>query len=85
MDLAALWAEVSRIYKLLKNGWKAFVRDLNNLLEIQALNLKVEGEKENKIYRIWIRLEWATEITETAFFERAKNFPKAKTGFGLQG
>jgi Fic family protein len=85
MDLSVLWSEVSRVYKPLKNGWKAFIRDINNLLEIEALDFEVEGEKETRKYRLWIKLDWATEITETAFFERAKNFPKAKTGFGLHG
>jgi Fic family protein len=85
MELAPLWNELQIVYRPLKNGRKAFVRDLNNLLEIEALDLQVEGEKDNRKHRLVLRLDWATEITETAFFERAKKFLKAKTGIHLQG
>jgi len=70
-------------YKGLKDAHKAVIRDLNSLLHIRALELQVSGD-QGKRYDLTIRLEWATEITETDFFERLRSLPKAKTYALLQ-
>ncbi len=73
-------------YKHLKDSWKAYVRDLNNLIELKAIYLTSEdGADRNKTFLLHLRLEWATEVTETSFFEQVKKFPKAKTGLFIQG
>ena len=79
IDVVELYDSLSPTYRNLKNPWKAFTRDLVYLLTLNAI--EVEG-----VDRVWIRirLEWPTEITETAFFERVSQFPKAKTYKFLQ-
>lgn len=63
-------------YHSLSNPYKALIRDLNYLIRLKAIGYeKLEGNR----YRIFIRLEWPTEITETEFFARVKEMPKAKT------
>jgi hypothetical protein len=63
-------------YSSLKNPEKALVRDLAQLIHLNAISVRRDDKKF-----LWIdlRLEWPTEITETDFFERVKSFPKAKT------
>lgn len=66
--------KVGLIYKELSNPQKALIRDLNYLLRLHAIRYT----KEQNIYTFFVRLEWATEITESEFFERIKKLPKAK-------
>jgi len=76
LDLDQLVNAVDRHYFQLKNPTKALIRDVNQLISLRAITAeKIEAGK----YRIRLRLEWATEITETAFFEAVKRFPQAKT------
>ena len=76
LELEQLVNAVDRHYFQLKNPMKALIRDVNQLISLRAITAeKSEAEK----YRIRLRLEWATEITETAFFEAVKRFPQAKT------
>lgn len=74
------WPEVIRrtspAYAPLGNPTKALVRDVLSLSALGAV--KVEKVGDNR-YRLRVRLEWPTEITETAFFEKLKELPKAKT------
>ena len=81
MDLEEIIRKTSDSYGSLKNPRKAIVRDLNNLIGLKAV--KFEKLPDNR-YRLGVRLEWPTEITETAFFERLKALPKAKTYSFLQ-
>ncbi len=76
MEEEALYNRVYSGYSKLKHPVFAFYRDLFDLIHIKAIrdNRGNPGE-----YRVWIRLEWPTEITETDFFERMKHLPKAKT------
>jgi Fic family protein len=67
--------KVGLIYKNLSNPHKALIRDLNYLLGLHAIGYT----KEQNIYTFFVRLEWATEITESEFFEKTKQLPKAKT------
>ena len=60
----------------LKNPHKALIRDLNNLHNLKAIAFEKVGENK---WNIFVRLEWPTEITETEFFKKLKELPKAKT------
>ena len=76
LELPQLITAVERHYFQLKNPTKALIRDVNQLISLRAIT----AEKiETGTYRIRLRLEWATEITHTEFFEAVKSFPKAKT------
>ena len=74
------WQEIVRrtasVYATLSNPFKALVRDVNSLSALGAVRVDKLGEGR---YRLGVRLEWPTEITETAFFEKLKELPKAKT------
>ena len=63
-------------YNSLRNPMKALVRDINGLIQLRAISFK---KLENNQYEFSVRLEWPTEITETEFFKRVKEMPKAKT------
>lgn len=77
MGLVELMKKSAHFYEPhLKNPKKAVFRDLNYLINLGAITAE---ELEDHTIRISINLNWPTEITETAFFEKAKNFPRAKT------
>ncbi len=76
IELERLRQIIESAYSGLKNPWAGLVRDLLNLRELNAIEITRIGEDQ---YEISIRLEWPTEITETEFFEKIKNYPKAKT------
>ena len=63
-------------YHELGNARKALIRDINYLIGLHAVGFaKLPDDK----YELFVRLEWPTEITETEFFKRVKQMPKAKT------
>lgn len=66
-------------YKDLTDPMRAFVRDLNGLSALRATVVNKEGVRETEKYMVSIRLEWATEITETAFYQEINKLPAAKT------
>ena len=76
MDWQEVIRRTSSAYATLGNPLKALVRDVNSLAALGALKVEKLGEGR---YRLGVRLEWPTEITETAFFEKLKELPKAKT------
>lgn len=73
--LETLHKKVVVFYKDLKNPTKAFYRDLNELISLRAISYT----KHENIYNMFVRLEWATEITESDFFQKSKELPKAKS------
>jgi len=75
-DLHRLYSKVGLIYKVLHNPWKAYIRDLNHLIDIGAI---IATKKGDNAYDIEVNLSWATEITESKFFETIKKLPKSKT------
>ena len=75
ITLAELTKRTAHFYKV-KNPWKALIRDLNYLVELKAIG--AEASQERTGHRIFIRLEWPTQITETEFFRQVKAMPKAK-------
>jgi len=60
-SLFSIYNRVYREYESLKAPQKAFVRDINYLTRLNAIHVALE----DKLYYVSIRLEWATEITET--------------------
>lgn len=63
-------------YRTLNSPYKALTRDLNYLIRLGAINFE---KLQPNGYRLFARLEWPTEVTETEFFARVKQMPKAKT------
>lgn len=76
MDLGDFVTMMKPRYTGLKNGTKAMARDVNHLLALNAI--RVDGPEKGP-WTIAVRLEWPTEMTETEFFRRVKEMPKAKT------
>ncbi len=81
MDLEQIFQKTAGSYRTLKNPRKAVIRDLNDLIRLKAVKFEKLGEDR---FRLGVRLEWPTEITETAFFEQLKALPRAKTHSFLQ-
>ena len=73
--LGVLHERLVRPYQDLKAPVKAFFRDLNYLLRLKAIKATPHGDT----FLVSVRLEWATEITETEFFEEINKLPEAKT------
>ena len=75
--LSEIFSALDRSYDSLSNPSSALVRDINSLIHIQAI--KARRIEEGGGYMLAVRLEWPTEITETEFFKRVSEMPKAKT------
>jgi len=73
MSNDALWQKVAHLYRDLGNPVRALTRDLNGLFALKA----VDYDEERGI--LSARMEWPVEITETEFFKRLEQMPKAKT------
>ena len=68
--------QTNRSYSQLKSPLSALVRDVNSLSELGAISVvKLEDES----IQIAARLQWPSEITETDFFKKTRQLPKAKT------
>jgi Fic family protein len=63
-------------YGSLKNPTKALIRDITSLLHLRAVSYVKQA---SGALLFDIRLEWPTEITETAFFRMIKQLPRART------
>jgi Fic family protein len=63
-------------YASLKDPSSALARDINGLLQLQAIGYRKIGDDK---YLFFVRREWPTEITETEFFRRVEQMPTAKT------
>ena len=75
IDLDEMYARLRGFYGSLKDPYKAYIRDIVDLLNLKAVRAE---EKAQRRYDILIRLEWPTEITETLFFEQVRKMPRAK-------
>jgi hypothetical protein len=76
VDWHELLQKSNAIYAGVKNPVKAFQRDMSNLLNLGAIRIERVGEKK---WKVSVRLEWPSEITESAFFHKIKQMPKGKT------
>lgn len=77
VDLGEFVRMMTPKYDGLKRGGAALLRDLNHLLNLNAV--RIDGPEKAGPWTIRVRLEWPTEVTETEFFRRVKEMPKAKT------
>jgi Fic family protein len=76
MSLDELTERTKIHYHTLGNARKALIRDINYLIGLNAIAFtKLPDNK----FDLFVRLDWPTEITETEFFKRVKQMPKAKT------
>ncbi len=76
VDWHELAQESASIYAGIKNPGKAFQRDMSNLVNLGAVRIERVAEKK---WKVAVRLEWPSEITESAFFQKIKQMPKGKT------
>ena len=76
LSLEDLTEKTKNFYHTLGNPRKALIRDINYLIGLNAMGFKKLPDDK---YELFVRLEWPTEITETEFFKRVKQMPKAKT------
>jgi Fic family protein len=68
--------KIRPIYGKFKSPGKALRRDVAGLMVLNAIDItKLE---ENR-WKIFIKLEWPSQITESDFFEKIKKLPKGKT------
>ncbi len=80
IDLQAFIEQMLPNYRSLGNPRMAIIRDLSDLLSLGAL----QSRRIEEHVQLSARLQWPTEITETEFFKRVKNLPRAKTHSFLQ-
>jgi len=76
LDHEELFKRARGSYARLRSPWKAYVRDLSDLA---ALGTIFVGSREGHNVAVSADLEWPMKITETEFFERVQQLPKAKT------
>ena len=76
MDFGRLAKMTESAYSTLKDPLGGLVRDLLNLEALDAIAIKQMGEGR---YEIAVNPEWPTRLTETDFFAKMKQYPKAKT------
>lgn len=67
----------------LKEPWMAYIRDVLALEDLGAIQIKKAPGPDTKTpnfsrFRVAIQLGWPTTITETEFFEKTKELPRAK-------
>jgi Fic family protein len=74
--VSELTNQTTGLYRL-KNPRKALIRDLSYLASLQAIEIKPQAAGKLD-FIISINLDWPTQITETEFFKRVKEMPKAK-------
>lgn len=79
MPLSDVFRQTEFIYKGLKAGSKAQLRDLIHLLDMGAVKMRHEKISESE-ERSFMRanLDWPKEITHNGFMELAKKMPRAK-------
>jgi Fic family protein len=63
-------------YQGLAKPYRALIRDINRLIQLGAVGFK---SLDGNGYRLFVNLDWPIEITESEFFKRVKEMPKAKT------
>jgi Fic family protein len=76
MNLKQLQVATSSHYSGLKKPFAAFVRDLDDLIHLDAITYR---KTDDDGFEFAARLEWPTEITEKEFFKLIRDLPKAKT------
>lgn len=77
LDHRTLFGRATASYGKLKSPWKGYIRDLMDLVELRTIFLSPTEKAD--IVTVSVDLEWPMKITETEFFERVQQLPKAKT------
>lgn len=77
LDLMKLVEQTASTYSPLKNPVKALIRDLNDLIVLGAVSAR--KEKDPGQWAVGVNLQWPTTITETEFFKKLRELPRAKT------
>ena len=75
ITLTELTKRTAHFYAM-KNPYKALVRDLDYLIELNAV--WATRRPENAGFLLSIRLDWPTKITDAEFFRRVKEMPKVQ-------
>ena len=81
IEFLDLFGLLEKQYGNLKTPARAYVRDLNHLSGLRAIRVrraKIQKPEPEKFF-ISVRLDWATEITETTFYQQINQLPEAKT------
>jgi Fic family protein len=76
IDLNGLFGLIEHSYVHLNNPWKAYIRDLNGLINLKTIMANRDSKEK---WFIEINLNWPMIISETEFFEVLRNLPKAKS------
>ncbi len=71
-----LYNFIHKEYSELKGSHNAYIKDLNYLSGLRAISVVT---KDKVRFFVSIRLDWATEVTETAFYEKLESMPEAKS------
>jgi hypothetical protein len=83
MNVEDLMKVLDGSYSGLASSTKAFVRDLNQLIELGALQVDqakiLPGRGYYSQFNVAARLNWPMEITETKFYAQINKMPQAKT------
>jgi Fic family protein len=77
MRPSELHLRMKPLYGQIKGSVEAFIRDLEQLVEIQAIHRPLSFSQDAEI--ISINLDWPQEIDEGEFLRRMKAMPKGKT------
>lgn len=77
VDWFQFYREIMRHYGDVQNPGKAVLRDINYLISFGTIGFRQELSENGKV-TLWARLEWPSEITETEFFKKVSEFPRAK-------
>ena len=73
-----LFKKTQFAYRSVKDGTKAFVRDISRLTELQAVRVS-DSPPDFSEKTASINLDWPQEIDEGEFLRRMKTMPKGKT------
>ena len=81
MEFTELFSILNIHYNTLKRPSKAYARDLIQLMTLKAITVRSEEVFKLERGRLYVsvRLDWATEITETEFYEHISRLPAART------
>jgi hypothetical protein len=75
---ARLHRRVASHYVGMKHEGIAFIRDLNQLENLQAITDDWDDSAQGRSF-VTINLDWPQQIDETEFFKRMKEMPKGKS------
>lgn len=79
-DPIALYYRIQHLYPSIEGSSAAFLRDIRQLDEINAINLKLQFDPERLNERsVSINLNWPQDIDESEFLRKMKTMPKGKT------